>query len=45
MAKGTGGELAGRRPYFIIDALNRDWDELVYRHRGDCTAGLVPIRR
>jgi DNA-directed RNA polymerase specialized sigma24 family protein len=34
MAAGKGGGPAGRRPYSIVDALNRDWDELVYRHRG-----------
>jgi DNA-directed RNA polymerase specialized sigma24 family protein len=34
MARVTGGGLAGRRPCIIVEALNRDWDELVYRHRG-----------
>jgi DNA-directed RNA polymerase specialized sigma24 family protein len=34
MAAGKVGRLAGRRPYSIVEALNRDWDELVYRHRG-----------
>ena len=34
MAAGKGGGRAGRRPYSIVEALNRDWDELVYRHRG-----------
>ena len=34
MAVGKGGGLAGRRPYSIVEALNREWDELVHRHRG-----------
>jgi DNA-directed RNA polymerase specialized sigma24 family protein len=34
MAAGKGGGRADRRPYSIVDALNRDWDELVHRHRG-----------
>jgi DNA-directed RNA polymerase specialized sigma24 family protein len=34
MAAGKGGGQAGRRPYSIVEALNRDWDELVHRHRG-----------
>ena len=33
MAAGSGGQ-AGRRQYSIVQALNRDWDELVHRHRG-----------
>jgi hypothetical protein len=34
MAAGKGGGQSGRRPYSIVGALNRDWDELVHRHRG-----------
>ena len=34
MAAGKGGRQTGRRPYSIVEALNRDWDELVHRHRG-----------
>ena len=34
MAAGKGGGHWGRRPYSIVEALNRDWDELVHRHRG-----------
>ena len=34
MAAGKGGGQPGRRPYSIVEALNRDWDELVDRHRG-----------
>ena len=34
MAAGKGGGQPGRRPYSIVEALNRDWDELVHRHRG-----------
>ena len=34
MATGKGGRQAGRWPYSIVEALNRDWDELVHRHRG-----------
>ena len=34
MAAGKGGGLAGRRSYSIVEALNRDWQELVQRHRG-----------
>jgi DNA-directed RNA polymerase specialized sigma24 family protein len=34
MTAGKGGGQAGRRPYSIVEALNRDWDELVHRHRG-----------
>jgi DNA-directed RNA polymerase specialized sigma24 family protein len=34
MTAGKGGGQPGRRPYSIVEALNRDWDELVHRHRG-----------
>jgi DNA-directed RNA polymerase specialized sigma24 family protein len=34
MTAGKGGGQAGWRPYSIVEALNRDWDELVHRHRG-----------
>jgi DNA-directed RNA polymerase specialized sigma24 family protein len=34
MTAGKGGGQAGRRRHSIVEALNRDWDELVYRHRG-----------
>ncbi len=34
MAAGKGGGQSGQRPYSIVGALNRDWDELVHRHRG-----------
>src|SRR5688572_25297986 len=34
MTAGKGGGQAGRRPHSIVEALNRDWDELVHRHRG-----------
>jgi DNA-directed RNA polymerase specialized sigma24 family protein len=34
MVTGKGGGQAGRRPHSIVEALNRDWDELVHRHRG-----------
>jgi hypothetical protein len=34
MAFGTGLGQAGRRRGAIVETLNRDWDELVDRHRG-----------
>lgn len=34
MTAGKGGGQPGRRPYSIVEVLNRDWDELVHRHRG-----------
>src|SRR3712207_6082600 len=37
MAAEKGGGQPGRWPYSIVGALNRDWDELVYRHRGSLT--------
>ena len=34
MASGTRMGQSGRRRGAIVEALNRDWDELVERHRG-----------
>ena len=34
MAVGSSNEQSGRRLGTIVEALNRDWDELIDRHRG-----------
>ena len=43
MATGKGGRQAGRWPYSIVEALNRDWDELVHRNRGSMPCWSRPV--